>query len=106
MIDGVSLAGVLKNPSSPLAREALDRHYPHYYPTTTPVSAIRSGEWKLLEYYEDQHVELYHLEDDLAEAHDLAATHPDRAEQLRKHIQAWKTAVDAKLPVVNPQVPQ
>ena len=40
--DGLSLAALLKEPSATLDRDALYFHYPHYYPTTTPASAIRA----------------------------------------------------------------
>ena len=53
-MDGLSFASLLRDPGSSLEREALYWHYPHYYPTTTPVSAVRQGNWKLLEYYEDR----------------------------------------------------
>ena len=69
--DGVSLMPLLKNPSAKLDRDALFFHYPHYYATTTPVSAIRQGDWKLLEYFEDHHLELYNLKDDLGELTEL-----------------------------------
>ena len=49
-VDGKSLVPVLKNPEAKLGRETLYWHYPHYYPTTTPVSSIRQGDWKLLHY--------------------------------------------------------
>ncbi len=45
----------------PIAGDALFGHYPHYYSVTTPVSAVRYRDWKLLKYYEDHRVELYNL---------------------------------------------
>lgn len=48
-IDGISLARLLEKPDSQLDREALFWHYPHYHQTTTPVSSVREGKWKLLE---------------------------------------------------------
>ncbi len=99
-LDGVSLVALLRQPQSHLDREALFFHYPHYYPTTTPVSAVRAGDWKLLEYFEDQHVELYHLRDDPGEHRDLAPEQPERADQLRAKLRAWRTEVGAQLPAV------
>ncbi|HID24239.1 MAG TPA: DUF4976 domain-containing protein, partial [Planctomycetaceae bacterium] len=58
-LDGRSLLPLLKDPQFDLDRDTLYWHYPHYYPTTSPVSAIRKGDWKLLHYYEDDHLELY-----------------------------------------------
>jgi arylsulfatase A-like enzyme len=97
-IDGLSFAPLLRQPQSHLNREALFFHYPHYYATTTPVSAVRARDWKLLEYFEDNHVELYHLSDDPGEQHDLAAQQPQRAEQLRTMLHSWRTEVGAQSP--------
>jgi arylsulfatase A len=102
-VDGVNLVPVLKDPSAALSRDTLYWHYPHYYPTTSPVSALREGDSKLLEYFEDNHVELYNLADDLGEQHDLAAGQPDRAERLRKKLHAWRASVDAQMPQPNPR---
>ena len=85
-----------------LAREALYWHYPHYYPTTSPVSAIRSGDWKLLEYYEDGQIELYNLSDDLGEVVNLSDQRPDIVEQLTSALQSWRDEVDAQIPEPNP----
>ncbi|MHC4206084.1 MAG: sulfatase, partial [Planctomycetota bacterium] len=101
-IDGQSLVPLLKKPAAKLKREALFWHYPHYYPTTTPVSAIRQGDWKLLEYFEDNHVELYNLEKDIGEQNDLAKTMPEKAKELRKHLHTWRKAVNAQMPTKNP----
>lgn len=77
-------------------------HCPHYYHTTTPVSAIRVRDWKLLEYFEDQRVELYNLREHLGEQHDLAKEMPDRTTELRRRLHAWREAVGAALPKPNP----
>ena len=101
-IDGISLKPLLQNPTASLDREALYFHYPHYYPTTSPVSAIRAGDWKLLEYFEDGHTELYNLAEDISEANDLAAKKPDKAKQMREQLAQWRERVDAQLPRPNP----
>ncbi len=62
--DGLSLTPLLKEPSGQLDRDALCFDYPHYYSTTTPVSAVRSRDWKLLQYDEDNLVELFNLKQD------------------------------------------
>jgi arylsulfatase A-like enzyme len=91
----------LKNPADKLNRETLFWHYPHYYPTTTPVSAIRHGYWKLLEYFEDNHVELYDLKNDIGEQNDLAEKMPEKAEELRNRLEAWRKDVKAQMPTRN-----
>ncbi|MEW6301860.1 MAG: sulfatase [Verrucomicrobiota bacterium] len=101
-VDGLSLVPLLKNPRATLARDTLYFHYPHYYPTTSPVSALRSGDWKLLEYHEDQRLELFNLKNDLGEATNLAARQPDQAQVLRAKLHAWRQAVGAQMPEPNP----
>jgi arylsulfatase A len=102
-MDGISLAPLLKNPAGKLNRQALYWHYPHYYPTTTPVGAIRQGKWKLMEYFEDNHIELYDLSNDISERNNLAEKMPEKAEQLRKSLSAWRKAVNAQMPSANPK---
>lgn len=105
-LDGLSLVPLLQNPRTQLDRQTLFFHYPHYYPTTTPVSAIRDGDWKLLEYFEDQHVELYHLREDPGEQTDLAARQPAQSDRLRRRLAEWRQAVGAGLPTINPNAPR
>ena len=101
-LDGLSLMPLIKDPNAKLDRDALHFHYPHYYPTTTPVSAIRSGDWKLLEYYEDKHVELFNLKDDLGETTNLVDRLPQRTQKLREQLQRWRDEVGAHEPTPNP----
>ena len=102
--DGLSLASILKNPKKThtLDREALFFHYPHYYHNTGPVSAMRKGDWKLLEYYEDSRVELYNLKKDIGEVTNLASAMPDIAAQLRSQLHDWRAKVGALDPEPNP----
>ena len=102
-MDGLSLVPLLKNPNAALDRQALYWHYPHYYPTTSPVSSIRMGDWKLLEYFEDNRIELYNLAGDIGEHNDLANRMPEKAEQLRRDLHAWRKDVDAQMPAPNPK---
>lgn len=102
-IDGISLVPVLRNPSANLNRQSLFWHFPHYYRTTPPVSAIRKGEWKLLHYFEDNHLELYNLEEDLGEMNNLVDQYSDKAQNLYQELKKWREQMDAKLPSLNPQ---
>jgi arylsulfatase A-like enzyme len=63
---------------------------------------VRARDWKLLEYFEDYHVELYNLRQDPGEQHDLAADQPKRTAQLRARLHAWWNEVGAQLPERNP----
>ncbi|MCP5542010.1 MAG: sulfatase [Akkermansiaceae bacterium] len=102
-VDGVDLTPLLRDPAATLGREALYFHYPHYYPTTTPVGAIRMGEWKLLEYLGDGGPpELYRLTDDLGETRNLAGAEPDRRDAMLAKLRAWRESVGAQMPEPNP----
>ena len=100
--DGLDITPVLKNPKATLPREALFFHYPHYYATTSPVSAMRKGRWKLLEYFEDGRTELYDLSQDLGEENDLALAEPELAKALVEQLHAWRKDVKAQEPERNP----
>ncbi|RJP19009.1 MAG: DUF4976 domain-containing protein [Candidatus Omnitrophota bacterium] len=102
-LDGVNLTPLLRNAEAQWDRDVLCWHYPHYYfyPATTPVSAIRKGNWKLLEHFEDNRLELFDLENDLGEKNDLAETMPDKANELQDQLIAWRVNVNAQLPSPN-----
>ncbi len=102
-IDGVDLSSFIKDPSLSQQRDTLFFHYPHYYPTTTPVSAVRRGKWKLLEFFEPERpVELYNLSTDLGETRNLAQSNPAKRDELLQALVDWRKSVGAKLPEVNP----
>jgi arylsulfatase A-like enzyme len=101
-IDGVDFTPLLQNPDATLKREALYFHYPHYYQTTTPVSALRKGDWKLLEYYEDNRLELFNLKQDPGETQDISTPNPDLVRRLRMELDVWRKKVGAQLPEPNP----
>jgi arylsulfatase A-like enzyme len=102
-LDGLSLVPLLRNPNARLKRKALYWHYPHYYPTTSPVSSVRQGDWKLLEYFEDGHVELYNLASDVGEQNNLAGRMSEKARELRTRLAAWRKSVNAQMPAPNPK---
>lgn len=104
-VDGLSLVPLLRDPKAQLARDALFFHFPHYYSTTTPVSAVRAREWKLLEYHEDHRLELYRLSDDPGETRNLSETHPIETRRLRDSLHAWFRTVDAQMPLPNSIAP-
>jgi len=101
-VDGENLEPLLRQSGVP-HREALYWHYPHYHPGgATPYGAIRDGDYRLVEFYEDQRVELYNLKDDIGETHNLAAILPDKATALRLKLHAWRERVGAQMPMPNP----
>jgi arylsulfatase A-like enzyme len=96
VVDGVSLAPLLKGEKS-LPRPALFWHYPHYSNQGGfPGGAVRVGDWKLIERYEDGRVHLYNLKDDEGERQDQSAEHPDRVRDLRDRLHRWYGEAGAK----------
>jgi arylsulfatase A-like enzyme len=102
--DGLSLVSLLKSPSNDLNREDLYFHYPHYYFSggSTPASAIRSGDYKLIEYFEDGRLELYNLKNDLGENNNLASKETDITLKLYEKLKRWQKSVAAQMPEKNP----
>ena len=102
-IDGVSLVPILRDPSASLGRPTLFWHYPHYHNMgATPYSAIRDGDWRLVEFYEDGRVELFNLAEDISEERDLAGEMPDKVRELKSKLDAWRDEVGAQTPRLNP----
>jgi arylsulfatase A-like enzyme len=104
-LDGVSLTPVLRGTGS-INRDMLFWHYPHHQHYqlggTMPYGAIRSGDYKLIEFFNDMHVELYNIREEIGEQHDLAAAQPERAKELRERLHAWRKEVGAQMPTPNP----
>jgi arylsulfatase A-like enzyme len=100
--DGLSLVPLLKE-SGTFPERALFWHYPHYSNQGgAPSGAVRAGDYKLIEFYEDSRIELYNLRDDIGEQHDLAAEMPAKAAELRKMLRDWRDDVGAAMPQPNP----
>jgi len=101
--DGESIFSLLSNPDATLNRKCLFWHYPHYYiPNATPSGSVRCKEWKLIEFFEDGHLELYNLSDDPGEEFDLSEKFPGRAWELQQVLKNWRDDVDAQMPSDNP----
>jgi arylsulfatase A-like enzyme len=102
VLDGESLVPLLRGTGA-LRRTALYWHYPHYHPGgATPYSAIREGDHRLVEFFENNRVELYDLKADIGEKNDLAPSQPELAARLRAKLVAWRKDVGAQLPEANP----
>lgn len=102
-VDGESLLPVLTGRGE-LKRDAIFWHYPHYKrgTKTPPLGAIRKGDFKLIEFYEDKRLELYDLKNDIGEGRNLAASKPELAEALQKRLARWRASVGAQMPQPNP----
>ena len=101
--DSLSLAGLLTNPEIPQPPRNLFWHYPHYYPTTTPVGAALLGDWKVVEYFEDGRVELFNLAEDPSEKNNRASQNPDMAARCLAKLHQWRGEVKASIPLPNPK---
>ena len=112
ILDGESIVPLLKGGNG-LKREAIFWHFPAYLEAnygwkgiwrTTPAGAVRKGNWKLIEYFEDGTLELYNLKDDIGEENNLAQEMPKKTKQLHKLLKNWRKSIKAPVPAeLNPQ---
>ena len=101
-VDGVSLAPLLRGEPA-INQPVIYWHYPHYGDQGgTPSSALRMGDWKLVQFYGDNHVELYNLASDVEERRDLAKALPEKTAELINLLNEWKFKTQAKIPEINP----
>jgi arylsulfatase A-like enzyme len=98
-LDGESLLAVLKKPASRLKRDTLYWHYPlktpHFLGGRSS-GAILHGDWKLIEFFDDKHVELYNLKSDPQEKTDLSKSEPAKVTELLDLLHKWQKDVGAK----------
>jgi len=100
--DGISLVPLLRQ-SGGLAPRSLFWHYPHYSNQGgPPCGAVRSGNYKLIEFYEDDHVELYELNGDIGERRNLEKLNAAKTAEFRELLHSWRKSVDARMPRINP----
>lgn len=119
-IDGKSIVPLIQGQEA-LQNRSLFWHYPLYlagaqynqvvnvhgtdiaYWRATPCSVIRKGDWKLMQFFEDNSIKLFNLPEDLGEQYDLASSYPDKAQTLLKELKAWQKKTKAPIPsVLNP----
>jgi len=99
-LDGKSLKPVI------LTNQKYERplfwHYPHYHEGDAPYSAVRLGDWKLIEFFENNSLELYNLKDDVSESNNLILANPKKAKELKKLLDKWRKVNNAQMPTLNP----
>ncbi|MFN3326440.1 MAG: sulfatase [Bryobacteraceae bacterium] len=101
-VDGVDLTPALTG-SGRLRRNALYWHYPHYSNQGgVPGAAVRIGNFKLIEFYEDMRLELYDLGEDIGEQRNLVQKLPGKAKELHRALVNWRRSVKAAMPSPNP----
>ena len=116
ILDGISILPVLTQNTS-LKKRPLYWHFPIYLQAyikndsttqdplfrTRPGSAIRLGDWKLIQYFENNDLELYNLKDDIEEKNNLAETHPEKLDELIQLLNTWREETNAPVPTtLNP----
>ncbi|TWU15672.1 sulfatase [Allorhodopirellula heiligendammensis] len=100
-LDGISIEPLLTGEATTLPRQSLYWHYPHYH-RTRPYGAVRNGDWKLIEFFEDGRLELFNLKKDPFETTDVAAEHSEKAKELLAELNAWRNEVGAQEMTENP----
>jgi arylsulfatase A-like enzyme len=108
ILDGASYAPILRAGGvGTLNRDAIYWHFPGYLGAgpgswrTTPGGAVRAGDWKLQEYFEDGRLELYNLKEDISQKNDLAKQMPDKVKELHAKLVAWREKLKAPMPTKN-----
>ena len=101
-LDGRSLLGLWRGEELP--DMPLFWHFPHYTNQGgRPAGAIRLGDWKLIENFEDGSLELYDLARDCGELKNLAEQEPQRVADLQQRLAQWRGRVGAQMPQPNPE---
>jgi arylsulfatase A-like enzyme len=106
-LDGVSLVECFTSGGRKAPTRDLFWHFPGYLGAgqgawrTTPAGAVRSGDWKLIEFFEDGKLELYNLRDDESQQKNLGEKERDRAAELHAKLVAWRKTVSAPMPTPN-----
>lgn len=101
-IDGIDLRDLILKNKQP-ARKALFWHYPHYHTEgAKPYSAVRMGDWKLVEVFEEDSLQLFNLKKDIGESQNLTAQYPAKTKELYTALRTWREQVNAQMPMPNP----
>lgn len=103
IVDGQSILPLLTKGATP-KREALYWHYPSETGkwVARMASAVRKGDYKLIQFYVDGRLELYDLKNDPSEKTNLASSMPGKVKELKKMLDKWKNEVNAEVPVLTP----
>jgi arylsulfatase A-like enzyme len=96
-VDGKSFVASLQGAA--IDRGPIYWHFPHYsnHGMQSPGGAIRMGNYKLLEYFENDTVQLFDLKKDLGEQRNLADTRPEKVAELRSRLHGWRNSLAAKM---------
>ena len=102
-VDGTSFVPLLKGKKK-INRNAIYWHFPHYsnHGMQSPGGAVRCGDYKLLEYFENNSVQLFNLKNDLGEQNDIAESNPKIVNKLKKKLHRWRSSIHARMMEPNP----
>ncbi|MEC7564270.1 MAG: sulfatase [Planctomycetota bacterium] len=111
VMDGKSIVPLFSNPNVEWPERSIYWHFPAYLEKsggagkgvpfrTTPASAVRRGDWKMIHFYEDGRQELYNLRNDLSEREDLFAKRPEIARQMSEDLVGWVKDTGGFIPTV------
>ena len=98
-LDGRSFVASLRG--NRVTERTLFWHYPHYH-HAAPQSAVRQGDYKLIESLEDGSLELYNLPADVGESRNLAQREEGQLRELKQLLDSWRKSVAADMPKINP----
>lgn len=103
VLDGKSLVPILARPDAHLEKRDLFWHYPHYHPGgATPYSAIRRDRWRLIEFFEDNRIELYDIESDPGESKECSDREGDTTAAMAQSLIEWRKEASAQQPIRKP----
>ena len=105
-LDGRTLRPLLKGRET--KRRPLFFHYPHFawHKSNRPGAAVRDGNHKLILRFDDNSIELYDLDGDIGERHNLAKEQPVLANRFRKRLEAWLVETGARRPTIRKPTPR
>ncbi|MBH54574.1 MAG: arylsulfatase [Opitutaceae bacterium] len=96
--DGVSLKPLLEG--GEIEDRSLFWHYPHYHGSAwTPGAAVRVGDWKLIQFYEYDKIELYNLAADIEEMNDLSKSNPEKTAELLAELKRLQAETGSQIPM-------
>ena len=98
-LDGINIMPALQGEAQ--SDRPIFFHYPHYH-HSTPAGAVRMGDYKLVEFFGDDRIELYNLANDIGESVNLEQELPEKTIELRQMLHTWQQSVSAEMPVLNP----
>ena len=102
-VDGKSFVPMLLQTGKTALERDLFWHFPNKWGLSGPgigtTSTIRSGKWKLIYWYKDQHFELFNIHEDIGEQINLAQSNPEVVVDLALKLGNYLRSVNAQRPL-------